>query len=817
MTLLANVDSTTVSVVVVVRKQGRAENAGVEDNSSKEARAKLHVNLADAKENGRPVDVKEDDLEFRYEKLMRKKSLAIDNVQHEVDPVDALPVKTLDGQVYYKTVSTGSSQSKNAHIDDETVGENEDVGRDNGVVKLTKAEKRAKQKKMRKEAKKVTEVEEGEKSSQAEVLLHRIVDGYMIVQYVNSDIEAKLRSFLLELKNTGRILGIQICAYKDGKVIIDTAAGVLGKDDPRPVQPDNLFPVFSVTKGVTTGMVHWLADKGKLKLDENVANIWPDFGTNGKDQTKVNHVLNHTAGLHNALAGISEHDHALFCDFDECLKRIAMVAPETEPGQVQLYHYLSYGWLCGGIIEHASGKKFQDVLEEAIVRPLDVEGELYIGIPPGVEPRLATVSIDAEDLILLDPEHDIYKSSRYSSPWPSTFTFSMVSSLIPLMNNLNARRAIQPAANGHFSARAVARYYATLVDGGVVPPRHPSQPLSPIQSRPVTDEVDCNIFSNPKEKIHEAFLGSGDYKDLAVTNGIFGMGFIRFKTIDGSPIGVGLPGLGGSTGYCDINNRFAIAVTVNKLSIGALTGEIIRMMRFKFKSCGCVFVLTVHFLLMIPAAKVTDPSKFCRVYESRIRIGQSRSKEGELQPATRDDGSRKKKTIRRRETDQAGNTETLIEDKKPDREKNPRSQPHEEKIFSLPNLSLHHISHSDYKPPPPKTTANPTPPPTSTINSPPPTSVHLNQPHHEVSSVGFSLVQSDAFVIENFVRYEPCGLKILSFFSMGVVLNQSDFSRNLTDVKVLFELGIAFLVFLPTLSFTESQHQTTNLMELLEL
>lgn len=45
-------------------------------------------------------------------------------------------------------------------------------------------------------------------------------------------------------------------------MIIDTAAGVLGRDDPRPVQPSSLFPLFSVTKGVTAGMVHWLADKG---------------------------------------------------------------------------------------------------------------------------------------------------------------------------------------------------------------------------------------------------------------------------------------------------------------------------------------------------------------------------------------------------------------------------------------------------------------------------------------------------------------------------------------------------------------------------
>jgi hypothetical protein len=31
-------------------------------------------------------------------------------------------------------------------------------------------------------------------------------------------------------------------------------------------------------------------------------------------------------------------------DWDECLKLIAMSAPETEP-------YMSFGWLCGGIIE----------------------------------------------------------------------------------------------------------------------------------------------------------------------------------------------------------------------------------------------------------------------------------------------------------------------------------------------------------------------------------------------------------------------------------------------------------------------------------
>ncbi|GAA0186262.1 ATP-binding cassette [Lithospermum erythrorhizon] len=85
-----------------------------------------------------------------------------------------------------------------------------------------------------------------------------------------SDVEAKLRLLLLELANAGKILGIQVCAYKDGEVIIDTSAGNLGRYDPRPVQPDSLFPVFSATKGITAGLLHWLVDNGYVATNLDI-------------------------------------------------------------------------------------------------------------------------------------------------------------------------------------------------------------------------------------------------------------------------------------------------------------------------------------------------------------------------------------------------------------------------------------------------------------------------------------------------------------------------------------------------------------------
>ncbi|KAF7817160.1 putative ABC1 family protein [Senna tora] len=337
---------------------------------------------------------------------------------------------------------------------------------------------------------------------------------------VHSDVEAKLRQLLIELGRNDKILGIQVCAYKDGEVIIDTAAGMLGKYDPRPVQPDSLFPVFSVTKGIAAGM------------------------------------------------------------------------------------------------------KFQEILEEAIVRPLNIEGELYVGIPPGN--KLSGIAA---------------RPDLPSSFQPQQIA-QAVSSLSPVMNALNVRRAIIPAANGHMSARALARYYAALADGGKIPPPHSSASEPPLGSHPhipkfpsqkasknqkrskrkkiaiplinrtencdensncedfqdriPTDSssdmsngkmADSNRGSNPRThisgkvfenpRIIDEFLGTGDYNNLALPSGGFGLGFKRFTSEDGSSIVFGHSGMGGSTGFCNVTNKFSIAVTLNKVSIGAVTGKIV--------------------------------------------------------------------------------------------------------------------------------------------------------------------------------------------------------------------------------------------------
>lgn len=211
----------------------------------------------------------------------------------------------------------------------------------------------------------------------------------------------------------------------------------------------------------------------------------------------------------------------------------------------------------------------------------------------GVESRLATLTLDTNDISRFAEVSSPTSISNSSSP--PIFQFDILAGLVPLFNTLNVRRAILPAANGHCSARALARYYATLLDGGVVPPTHSSLSQPPLGSHPhlpkdtsnkknggnkkgsKTDiPHDFKIFSNQKAKLHDSFLGIGDYEKLVFPHGDFGLGFKRVCTKDGSLIGFGHAGIGGSTAYCDISNRFAISVTLNKLSFGSVTRDIVQ-------------------------------------------------------------------------------------------------------------------------------------------------------------------------------------------------------------------------------------------------
>jgi CubicO group peptidase (beta-lactamase class C family) len=122
--------------------------------------------------------------------------------------------------------------------------------------------------------------------------------------------------------------------------------------------------------------------------------------------------------------------------------------------------------------------------------------------------------------------------------------------------NTRAWRAAEiPAANGHGTARALARIYGALSRGG---------------------EIDGTRILEP-QSIDRAIAEQANGPD-AVLAGMpmrYGLGFMLcqpFMPLSPSPRAFGHPGMGGSIGMADPDARVGFGYTLNKMQMGMLGG-----------------------------------------------------------------------------------------------------------------------------------------------------------------------------------------------------------------------------------------------------
>ncbi len=365
-----------------------------------------------------------------------------------------------------------------------------------------------------------------------------------------SELNVKVHALLLDQIERGTQLGAQVCAYRNGERIVDTWAGPMGADDPRPVDGDTLFSSFSTTKGVAATALHILADRGLIDYDTPVAQYWPAFAQNGKEKITVAQAMTHQSGLHAVPRPLTIE---FVTDWEAGLRWIEEGTPAWEPGTATGYHALTYAWVVGGIVQGASGRHIHDVIQEDIAVPLDIDGSMYVGIPDGVEERLATLQTAAQQNeggeppapLPIPPDHDFFKAM----PPDSQVDY----------NDMRVRKACIPSANGHFSARALAKMYGALANNGAIGgARLVSSGRIPFMQRIYTREPDRVIMGMPIAKGIGFFMGGK-------TGGVHGATGPRESAF-------GHPGAGGSIAFADPEVGLSIAVTINRMQT-TLTAE----------------------------------------------------------------------------------------------------------------------------------------------------------------------------------------------------------------------------------------------------
>jgi CubicO group peptidase (beta-lactamase class C family) len=128
---------------------------------------------------------------------------------------------------------------------------------------------------------------------------------------------------------------------------------------------DSLYITQSVGRNVVAATVWKLLGDGGLRLDERVADVIPEFGTNGKDVITVEHVLTHTAGIPFAPLGYPK-----MLERQTRLDAFGRWRLDWPPGSRLQFHLTSSAWIIAELVERRTGVPFAEFLRAEIVEPL---------------------------------------------------------------------------------------------------------------------------------------------------------------------------------------------------------------------------------------------------------------------------------------------------------------------------------------------------------------------------------------------------------------------------------------------------------------
>ncbi|MFD2101486.1 serine hydrolase domain-containing protein [Flagellimonas iocasae] len=187
-----------------------------------------------------------------------------------------------------------------------------------------------------------------------------------------------------ELIAKGQVGSNQVVIFKDGEVIYDSIvnSGLKGDEN---ITDDTLFPIWSMTKPITTVAAMILFEEGKFLLDDPIEKYLPEMANlqcldeQGKvypckKSVTIFDVLAHQTGWGYYPRNI-DGQHVLlsdlwYQDLEDFSKSMASIPLQFEPGTRYLYGINTS--ILGRLIEVISKKSLYDFMKERILIPLEM-------------------------------------------------------------------------------------------------------------------------------------------------------------------------------------------------------------------------------------------------------------------------------------------------------------------------------------------------------------------------------------------------------------------------------------------------------------
>ena len=177
-----------------------------------------------------------------------------------------------------------------------------------------------------------------------------------------------------------------ISVKKGGQPVYFKTFGHSSATKERPVAPDSVFSLFSVTKAFTNILIFQAIERGLLTLTTPIAKVIPEFAGGLRDRITVFHLLTHSAGL----PSMFEARPGMYIDrMAEVIAAICQVALPLEAAGVRVdYAPLFNHALLGETARRLDLKQrsYRDILREDLFEPLGMK-DTSMGVRRDLKPR----------------------------------------------------------------------------------------------------------------------------------------------------------------------------------------------------------------------------------------------------------------------------------------------------------------------------------------------------------------------------------------------------------------------------------------------
>jgi CubicO group peptidase (beta-lactamase class C family) len=183
---------------------------------------------------------------------------------------------------------------------------------------------------------------------------------------------------LLAAYNQQRYFNGSALVAEHGNVILRKGYGLANMEWQIPNRPDTKFRLGSITKQFTSMVIMQLVGEGKIKLGEKLTTYLPDYRKDTGDKVTVFNLLTHTSGIpsYTSAPGFFQQKSRDPHKADEFVTNFCSGDLEFVPGTKFEYDNSGY-FILGAIIEHVTGKSYEQNLQERIFDPLGMKDSGY--------------------------------------------------------------------------------------------------------------------------------------------------------------------------------------------------------------------------------------------------------------------------------------------------------------------------------------------------------------------------------------------------------------------------------------------------------